>query len=201
MSCRGRGSCTGADQGAGHSWAQDIVPQRVHRGRLVDVRLHDRLLHRTLQALLGQVVAALHLRARIHRQLGRRKHPVPGPQVTRLGVLALQRKRHVHPGHARRPVLRPQRARLLELRAQRLHQRLRQHHHPVFAALAIAHDNHAAIELHILDAQAQTLEQAHARAVEQARQQPHLALQLRQQRRHLRHAQHHGHAARARGTV
>jgi hypothetical protein len=42
-----------------------------------------------------------------------------------------------------------------------------QHHHAVLRALAFAHDDGALLELEVLDAQAQRLEQPHARAVEQ----------------------------------
>jgi hypothetical protein len=56
-------------------------------------------------------------------------------------------------------------------------QRGRQHHHAVLGALAFAHDDGAALELDVLDAQAQALEQAHAGAVEQpAEQGQHVAL-------------------------
>ena len=43
-----------------------------------------------------------------------------------------------------------------QLRLERGCQRLRQHHHPVLAAFGIAHHDHPAIKIHILDAQAKT---------------------------------------------
>jgi hypothetical protein len=39
-----------------------------------------------------------------------------------------------------------------QLRLERWCQRLRQHHYPVLATLAIAHHDHPAIKVHILDA-------------------------------------------------
>jgi hypothetical protein len=52
-----------------------------------------------------------------------------------------------------------------------------------------------ALEFDILDAQPQALEQAHASAVEQRRDEPHRAVEFVQQRAHLRRREHHRQAA------
>ena len=59
----------------------------------------------------------------------------------------------------------------IELGAQRCLERARQHHDPVLAALAVAHDDDLPREIDILDAQPDALEQAHAGAIEQPREQ------------------------------
>jgi hypothetical protein len=78
-----------------------------------------------------------------------------------------------------------------ELLAQRQQHVLGQHGDAVLAALAVAHQQLAALELDILHAQAQALEQTHARAVEQRGDQPHGAAQLVQQGAHLADREHH----------
>jgi hypothetical protein len=60
---------------------------------------------------------------------------------------------------------------LRQLSAQRRFERGRQHHHPVLPALALAHDDGTAVEVDVLDTQAQPFHQAHAGAIEQLRQQ------------------------------
>jgi hypothetical protein len=50
-------------------------------------------------------------------------------------------------------------------------------------ALAIAYRDLAPLEVHVLDAQPQTLEQAHAGSVEQARREPARAVELSQMKR------------------
>ena len=86
------------------------------------------------------------------------------------------------------------------MRAQRLDQSLGKHGAPVAPALAVAHRDLAALEVHVLDAQAQPLQQPHASGVEQARREPARAVELREQRAHLVFRQHHRNARRALGT-
>jgi hypothetical protein len=71
---------------------------------------------------------------------------------------------------------------------------LRQHHHPVFAAFAVAHDDHASVKVHILDPQAKPLHQPHACAIQQASQQAHLAIEVLKQIGHLLPGQNAGNA-------
>ena len=96
-----------------------------------------------------------------------RKDPEPAPRERRARVLALERIGQPHAGDAVGAVLPPQLPRLAQLRLQRRNERRRQHDDAVLAALAFAHDDRAALELDVLDAQPQPLHQAHASAVEQ----------------------------------
>ena len=84
-----------------------------------------------------------------------------------------------------------------QLLAQRRLDRLGQHHRPVLAALAVAHDEGAAAELDVLDPQLQALGDAQAGAVEQRGEQPVLArFDGGQDAADLVDAQHHRQAAR-----
>ena len=75
--------------------------------------------------------------------------------------------------------------------AQRLLERLRQHRHPIFGTLSIADHDLTALEVHVLDAQAQTLHQAQARSIQQRGDQPFVAFQLCKYGLHLATRQHH----------
>ena len=117
-------------------------------------------------------------------------------------VLALQRVGHVHAGQALGAIGVPHLLRMGQLLAQRLLQRGGQHHDPVLAALALAHDDGAAVEVDVLHAQAQPFEQAHAGAVEQPADDPMrvarellLAVERVEQRMHLVMGQHRWQAA------
>ena len=79
----------------------------------------------------------------------------------------------------------------MQLRLQWCDQILRQHRHPVFVALALAHHDFAAGKLHILHAQAQRLQQAHAGTVQQLRHQAGGAIHVQQQFAHLGGREHH----------
>ena len=161
------------------------MPQRVRRGRALDSRTQHRALESALEGLVEEVVPAPHSRARVHRQVGLREDPEPRPLSRCLRVLSFQRVRQLHPAAARRRIGRPQRTRPLQLIVQRRHQRGRQHHRPILAALAAANDDGAELEVHILHPQLQRLENSHPRAVKQLRQRPMLALQQRQHPPHF----------------
>ena len=167
------------------------VAQGVRRGRPVNAGARHRALEGALQRLVVQVMAALHARARIDRQIGLREDPEPGPLRPRLRVLAVQRVGHEDAAPARLRVGRPQHLRARQLIVQGRHQRGGQHHRAVLAALAAAHDERAAFEIDILDAQLQRLGDAQPGAVEQLREQALLALQQRQDARHFVGRQHH----------
>jgi hypothetical protein len=130
------------------------------------------------------------------RQRGRRKHPEPAPALPHLGVLAFERVRHLHARVAGGPVLLPRLPRQRDALLQRLRERPGQHHHPILVALGLAHDDHVAVEVHVLHAQPDRLHQAHAGAVQQPREQrrrlghrvqQHLHLLARQHRRYATH--------------
>ena len=108
----------------------------------------------------------------------------------------------MHAGQALDTVGSPQGMNGRKLGAQRGLERSGQHHDPILGALAFAHHQRAAFEVNVLDAQAQALEQTHAGAVEQTRDQGkrhavrrrlrlRLRIQLRQHGRHLAGREHH----------
>ena len=114
-----------------------------------------------------QVMTLDHARARIGRQRGRGKDPEPPPALPQLRILGLKRMRHLDTRTARCPVLFPQLPSHGNLPPQRRSERLGQHDHPILVALGLAHDDHIAIELHVLDTQPNRLHQTHAGAVQQ----------------------------------
>jgi hypothetical protein len=81
------------------------------------------------------------------------------------------------------------------------HQGTRQHHDAVFAALGVAHDDHQAHKIHVLDAQAHALHHAHAGAIQQPHQQVGDALHVGQDAGDLVFGEHTGDARRPRRTV
>jgi hypothetical protein len=73
---------------------------------------------------------------------------------------------------------------------QRNDQVLGKHRHPVLATLAIANDDLAALELDVLDPQAQAFHEPHARAVEEGGDKPLHACHLLEERSHFAGRQH-----------
>jgi hypothetical protein len=73
---------------------------------------------------------------------------------------------------------------------QRGIQRPRQHHHPVFATLAVTHHQHVPIKVHIFHPQAQPFVEAHTRAIQQLGQQQFNPGHYTQQGRHLGNGQY-----------
>ena len=178
----------------------ETVAQGVRRSGLLDAGIAQGAAKGALEITFQQMMPAHQARARIRGQFGLREHPMPGPGLGRTAVLALQRVRQVHAGHALGAVQLPLRLDVSQVGVQRGLQRGGQHHHPVLGALAFSHNDRALAELDVLHAQAQAFEQAHASAVKQARQQrqhrphPGLRLQRRQHRGHLVGRQHGGQA-------
>ena len=168
---------------------------RTHR--LVDLRQRGRLAHRALHRLGVHMVTPLQqstrhsVGARINGAHRRRKDPLPSPAAVRMGVLHRQRMRQMHTAKTRLHVLFVQRPRLLQLLLQRTDQVFGQHGDAVFITFAFANHNLAPGKLHILDAQAQRLQQAHARAIQQPGNQPRGALHVHEQLTHLCRRQHH----------
>jgi len=144
------------------------------------------LLHRGL----GQRVAPQRTSARVGRAQRAGKHPLPAPAAGRVAVLQRQRVGQPHRAEAGGQVRLVQRAGVGQLLLQRLHQVLRQHSDPIFAALAVAHQEFAASELDVLDPQAQALQQPHAGTVQQRGDQAHGAAQWLQQHAQLAGHQH-----------
>lgn len=143
-----------------------------------------------------ELPAAARVGPRVDGPHRRGKHPLPGPGPAGPRILQRQRVRQQHPPQPVGQILFVQRARPRKLRLQRCDQVLRQHRHPVLAALALAHDQLAARELQVLHAQAQRLQQPHDDAVHQRRHQTRRARHVQQQAAHLARRQHHRQPAR-----
>ena len=77
-----------------------------------------------------------------------------------------------------------------QLPAQRRLYRRRQHDHPILRAFTLTHDDGPAVEIDVLDAQTQALQQAQTGAVKQAGEQLWLTRQHAQHPRHLVLRQH-----------
>ena len=76
----------------------------------------------------------------------------------------------------------------------RLHQRLWQHSHPVFAALAVADRDLAVIEVDIFCPQSQTFHQAYPGPIEEAGHEPTCSLKLTKNRPDFLAGEHDGQA-------
>ena len=118
----------------------------------------------------------------------------------RLRVSDGQRIGQPDSAEARVQVFAVQHAGPLHLVAQRRKQVLRQHGDAILAPLALAHQDLAAFERHILHAQTQAFQDAHPGAVQQRRDEPVRAFQLAQQVAHRALRQHHRQAPRSLGA-
>ena len=177
------------------------MPQGMRCSGLVHPGGEHCTLEGALEGLIEQVMPPAHAAARIDTQRGLREHPMPGPGLRRTRILARQRMRQLHAGHAVRPVALPQQARVAELRPQIGCQRLRQHQGAILVALAFAHDECEPIEVHVLHAQPQGPADPHAGAVQQSRQQAVFALHPRQHGVDFLDRQHHRQALRSPGAL
>ena len=128
--------------------------------------------------------AAARRGTRVLRQLVLRK-PEPGPRQRGTRKLARQGMRQLHTRSPRCTISLPLATNARELFVQAMLERGRQHHHPVLAALALAHDDRAALEIDVLDPQTYAFHQPHAGAIQQLREQampgrnaPHQAADL-----------------------
>jgi hypothetical protein len=83
-----------------------------------------------------------------------------------------------------------QRAHLHEVLSERRSRRLRQRRHAILVALRPAQTQLARLEVDVLHAQRESLEQAQSRPIEQSRYQPLHARELREQRAHLLTREH-----------
>jgi hypothetical protein len=84
----------------------------------------------------------------------------------------------------------------LQGRAQRLEARLRQRRRPIPPALRSPHAKLSRGDVHVLHAERERFEQPEPGSVQQARHEPGIALELRQQRAHLAAREHDGEMAR-----
>ncbi len=143
-----------------------------------------------------QIVSALFAGLRVlpARLLG--EHPLPPPLRRCIGVLAIERARHLHATPSIGEISSVCDTNADEMLLERLLERLGQHGHAVFGALAVAHGDLAAIEVQVLHAQAQALGQPQPRAVQHRCHEPHLAVEFVQHRRDLLRRHDHGHMSR-----
>jgi len=125
-----------------------------------------------LQPALVQVMAAHDAAAGVRRQPLRRKDVLPGPLLVGVGVFALQGLGQVDCAIAPGQVVLVQQFHVLEMLLEWRDEAVGQHRYPVLQAHDVADDDGAAVELEVLDAQAQALHQPQAAAVEQFGHQP-----------------------------
>lgn len=168
------------------------VAQRVTRNRLGNARHAGGVLHRFVQGAVVQVMPAIQPGSRINAELRGGKHPLPAQLLAGVRVFLLQRVRQPHPGQFSPAVLLPEDAHVGELFLQRGAQRRRQHDNTILIALTAPNGDLSPFEVHILDAQPQTLQHAQARAVHQAQHHAGDTLAGRQHPRHLLAPQHGG---------
>ena len=139
------------------------------------------------------VLTSLGAAARIARAVIGGEHPVPAPVGAALRVFAGERVRHLHTRAPELAVLLPPSAGARHLRVQVGDQRARKHDHAVLATLAAAHDEHVALEIHVLDAQLQGFCEPQAAAVEHAGDKRRFALHAVEQVPRLGDGEHRGH--------
>jgi hypothetical protein len=104
--------------------------------------------------------------------------------VAQARVLGFERPRHFDPALAALPITFPERAGREQLGAQHRRKGAGQHHDAILVALGFPHDDGVPVEIDILDAKAHGFHEAHARAVQQLREQGGRAF----------HAREHAHA-------
>jgi len=89
------------------------------------------------------------------------------PLASRTRELALQSGGQPYAGQVDRAVGQPEAVHLLEMPAQVAYEARRQHRAPVLVAFAAAHHDLTAVEVEVVDAQAERLEKPQTTAVEQ----------------------------------
>src|SRR6267143_5560562 len=96
------------------------------------------------------VMTPCHTAVRIDRAISRREHELPAPLVAGARVLARQSMRQPDFAVTFSEIAPMKRAHLAKVRLQRLHDIFRQHGDPVLAAFAVAHQDLAIGEIHVL---------------------------------------------------
>jgi hypothetical protein len=119
------------------------------------------------------------------------KHVLPAERTFGISVLARQCARKRHRAETDLQVARVRHAGLFDLCLQSVPQGSRQYGPAILPALALAHHDLAAIEVDILDPQAQAFHQPQAAAVQQPGHQCFPSVHRTQQRRRLCPGQHH----------
>jgi hypothetical protein len=108
-------------------------------------------------------------RSRLTRELLRSEQELPAQLAGGVGILPRQGVGQGHADHAAGQVTVVQRPPVVDPRRQRRPQLARQHDDPIFVALAAPHQDLAAFQVEVLDAQAAAFQPPQPRAVEQIR--------------------------------
>lgn len=129
-----------------HSPTARYAPQSARSCRL-DITLH---------LLFFRMMASFRFTARINRIVFGREHILPAPCFRSVRIFDRQRIRQPYIRLAQNGILLMPDPAQCQLNAQRFYQTLRQHGHPVFTALTIAHNNFPAFQLNIFHPQHRT---------------------------------------------
>ena len=114
------------------------------------------------------MMSSLEARAGIGGGAGRRKHVLPSPLQMGTRVLAGQRVRQLDAAKATRDRVLMSQADVRKVNLQVTGDGSREHGDAILHAFSVANQDAAVVEVHILDAKPQSLEQPEATAIEQA---------------------------------
>jgi hypothetical protein len=149
-----------------------IAAQRpIEVPELVEHAHPDRGEHRPLEHVFRHVVPARDPGAGIRGAARGGEHVLPNPRLRRVRVLAVQGVGEIDRAVSGCQVFLVQALRLLQLPPQRLHQRMRQHAHPVLLPLPLTDGELEPGKVEVLDPQPDALHQPQPTAVEEARHQ------------------------------
>lgn len=135
---------------------------------LVEAGFSSRILHGPLHDALVEVMTAFET-ARLLPARARGKNPLPSPRSRGGRDLSLDGLRNPHDAKTGPEIIAVDRSSQLELMAQQGHGRLREHGVTVPPALWITDVDLSTLEIDVLDAEHETLQQTQAGAVEEQR--------------------------------
>src|SRR6266545_3524099 len=176
------------------------MAQTVGRCRLGDTGAPHCLRHRLLHHGLVQVMSLPDAAASVRVVGGSRENVLPGPLAVGAAVLACQGVRQGGAPEALAQVRQVKLAHPLEMLGKRLLAGTGQHGHPVLAALAVADGDLVALEVDVLDAHVQALQEPEPRAVQQPADEEHHSVQMNEEPPHLIDGQNDRQSAGALGT-
>lgn len=154
------------------------VAQGVATGVLLDARLGDGFFHSALEDFLADVVAARFAGAGVGGERLGREDPLPGPFASGVGVLAVQGVRQVDIGLPGVAVLFIEGVDFSEVAHQGVFEGLGEHGEAVFLALAVSDGDLVQGQVHVFDAQADTIHEPQSGAVKEACHQVRCAVQV-----------------------
>lgn len=125
--------------------------------------------HCPLENSLVEMVAASDPGRSLTIRPRRRKHILPDPFALRIGKFPAQTGRQERTEHACGEITLKSLPRSLQVNTHRRNRCRRQRHPPVLVSLATSDENLAPIEIHVLDAQRQTLRHTKTAAIHQCR--------------------------------